>query len=152
MAYPVAMTNINWKRWLPTSAPLISGAIASGLVLVLRKLGIVVLPQEISSAVTPAVAFLAAAIVHKPSVAQVTTLVNTEEHTTIGKLLVGKLETEIDSNPEILDAILGTVLPLVTPQRTLPHLGSEYSDLPETMKTYKSRPDAVDDQGHLTSL
>lgn len=108
------MNQINWKRWLPTSAPLISGAIASAVVLGLRKLGIVVLPQEVTAAITPAFAFLVAAVVHKPSAGQVKTLAGAEE-ATLGSILAREFQGRLDSDPDLIQRVLNTVLP-VTPE------------------------------------
>lgn len=105
------MNQLNWKRWLPTSAPLISGALASAVVLGLRKLGIVVLPQEINDAVTPIFGFLVAAIVHKPT--PVADLAHAEE-ATLGSILAREFQGRLDSNPDLIQQVMNTVLPSLT--------------------------------------
>jgi hypothetical protein len=102
------MTQTNWKRWLPTSAPLISGALASAVVFGLRKLGIVVLPQEANEAVATFVGFITAAIVHKPSAGQVQTFEHAEE-ATLGSILAREYQSRLDANPDLIQKVFNVV-------------------------------------------
>lgn len=111
-----ALQKLIAARWFPTvSKPILTGLLASGIVVVLRAVGVTeVVPSEVNAAVAPVVGFLIAAIVAKPKAgAQGSKPAGPSLGSQVAKTLLDDVAQVIDENPALLKSLATEALGMV---------------------------------------